>query len=172
MKLTLQPNEARTGFKTTEYTKALLSEWMKKYPAFELRPIVTESRQSRGYLYGAVVRDYCAWQYGIDPRERGKDDARKYLFMRDFNSEIVKDKKGFPVRVPQTSKGKVRELLDTYTRWAEENGAPIPNPELFKKYRDEYSMDLRWECFHDWLDDLGIASDAMPSSETFKQLDL
>lgn len=168
----LTPNKERTGFSTrSDYQRSILQEWLRKYKLFKVVPVVTESKQSRGYLFGAVVRDYCHWQYGIDPREPGRDDARKYLFMRDFNSEIVKSRDDEPVRLPQSSKGKVRELLDTYTRWAEENGAPIPNPDLFKLYRDAWSMDMRWQSFHDWLEFLGIASDAMPSRETLSKLE-
>jgi len=90
--------------------------------------------------------------------------------MRDFHCKIVKNRTGEPVRVPLSTRGCVREITDNYSRWAEENSAPIPNPDLFKKYKNEYSMDMRWDCFHDWLDALGLASDSMPSAEVFEQL--
>ena len=37
-----------------------------------------ESRASRGYLQGAVIPSYCQWQYNINPKDKGKDDARNY----------------------------------------------------------------------------------------------
>lgn len=165
------PNEAKNGFKIeSEYHKSVLKSWFGKYPAFKITPIVKESGESRRYLEGAVITAYCKWQYGIDPREPSMSDTRRYLFKRDFSNEIVKQRDGTIERVPTTSKGKAREILDTYTRWAEENGAPIPNPDLYKKWRDEWSMDKRWPTFYDWLDALGIEEDAMPSAETINQL--
>ncbi len=47
-------------------------------------------------------------------------------------------------------------MTGKYVEWAMENGAPVPNVDLYKKYRDEYSMNPRWDCYHDWHDSLGI----------------
>lgn len=167
----LQPNDQRTGFKTnSEFTKARLGEWMKQYSNFEIKPIVKDSKNGRRYLEGAIVVDYVAWQYGIDPREQGMGDVRRTLFKRDFHYSLVKDRDENPVRVPLSTLGKVNEVTQKYTEWAEQNGAPIPNPDLYKMWRDQYSMDVRWDCFHDWLDFLELESDAMPSAETFIKL--
>lgn len=171
MELILAANETRTGFSApSDFARARLMEWLKKYPSFKVTPIVKESRKMRGYLHGAVEPAWCKWQYGIDPRDPGRADQRHFLFLRDFNAEIIEDRNGNPERVPQSSRGKLHELLDAYTRYAEENGAPIPNPELYKLYRDEWSMDMRFASFHDWLEFLGIEEDAMPTPETLSAL--
>lgn len=170
--LHLQPNEAKTGLVTNnEYTKALLSEWLKKYKNFKLTPVIKDSKNGRRYLEGAIIPAYCHWQYDIDPRQKGMGEARRALFKRDFHYDVVKNRKGLPARIPRSTLGEVKRVTEKYTEWAEQNGAPIPNPDLFKIYRDQYSMDARWDCFHDWLAELGIESDAMPSAEVFKQLE-
>ncbi|MDQ0316389.1 hypothetical protein [Amorphus orientalis] len=171
MKIIAVPNDTRTGFRIpSEYSKALFLEWLKTHNAFEITPVVEDSKEGRGYLFGAVVPSYCHWQYGIDPREPGRSDQRKFLFMRDFNNEIVENRDGDPERIPLSSKGKVRQLNETYRFYADQNGAPMPNPELYKKWKAEWSMDPRFPTFHDWLAFLGIEEDAMPSAETLAPL--
>ena len=171
MEIYFQPNKDKTGITiVNDYQKSRFMEWLKKYQNFKVEPIIEDAPNKRRYLEGAVIPAYAHWQYSIDPRELGASDKRRYLFMRDFNAEVVKNRQGDPERVPQSSKGLVRDLLDTYTRYAEENGAPIPNPELYKKWRDEYGMDIRFKDFYSWLEFLGIKEDSMPSAETFNKL--
>lgn len=172
MEIYLTPNKEKNGITiVNEYQKARFMEWLKKYNTFKIEPVAEDSQNGRRYLEGAVVPAYVKWQYGIDPREPGKSDVRRDLFMRDFNSDIVTNRNGNPERVAVSSKGEVKNILNNYTRYAEENGAPIPNPDLYKKWRDEWSMDIRFKNFYEWLDFLGIEEDAMPSAETFKKLD-
>lgn len=171
MEIIAIPNEQKTAFAIpNEYQKARLLEWLKKYGSFKITPITEDSHKSRRYLHGAVEPSWAKWQYGIDPRQPGMGDVRHFLFMRDFNATIISNRDGDPERVPQSSRGMVREVLDTWSRYCEENGAPIPNPDLYKKWRDEWSMDLRFPTFHDWLEFLNIEEDAMPSAETFAVL--
>ena len=169
MELYCQPNNAKNGLNFgSEVNRARFVEWMRKYPAFKITPVTEESKESRGYLEGAVVPAYCHWQYNIDPREPGKAEARRLLFKRDFHSEVVEDRLGNPERVPLSSRGEAKNILNHYTRWAEENGAPIPNPDLYKKWKKEWSMDKRWPTFIDWIEALGVAVDGMPSAETLE----
>jgi len=171
MEIYATPNKDRNGFTVVNnYQRGQFFEWLKKYDSFKIEPVIQESSNRRRYLEGAVIPCYCKWQYAIDPREPGKADQRRVLFMRDFNSDIVTNRNGDPERVPLSSKGEVSNILNTYTRYAEENGAPIPNPELYKKWRDEYGMDIRFKDFYSWLEFLGIEEDAMPSAETFNKL--
>ena len=166
-----QPNDERTGFKTySDYTKAQLAEWLKKYKRFEIMPVVSDSDKGRRYLEGAIVTEYCAWQYGINPREKGMGDVRRTLFKRDFHYSIIRNRDGKPARIPLSTLCKVNQITEKYTTWATENGAPVPNPELFKLYRDKYSMDYRWDCFHDWLAFLELEIDAMPRAEVLEML--
>lgn len=126
----------------------------------------------RGYLEAAVIPEYCSFQYNIDPRKKGDGiaDTRRYLFKRDFNHSIITDRNGNPEKVPKSSLGRVKELLDTYTAWAEENGAKVPNPELYKMWRDKWSMDFRFDTYFDFLKFLDLDCDAMPSNQTLAKL--
>lgn len=171
LKIIALPNRAKTGFSIpSELNRAKLQDWFKKYPAFDITPRISDSIKGRGYLEGAVIPAYCEFQYDINPKETGKSEQRRMLFKQDFNSEIIKDRQGKPVKVPRTSKGKVKDLTQKYTDWAEKNGAPIPNPALFELWRDEWNSDPRFPTFFDFLDFLKLDVDAMPSVETLRKL--
>jgi hypothetical protein len=167
----IEPNNTKDGFNIpSEYNKAVLKDWLKKYKAFDLEPRIEESTNSRRYLEGAVVPAYCHWQYGIDPRDTGKDEQRRYLFKKDFHYDIVEDRNGNPTKAPKSSKGEAVHILDVYTRYAEENGAPIPNNALYKLWRDKWATDHRFYTFFDFLTFLDIECDAMPSDQTLDRL--
>ena len=171
MKITAIPNSTKTGFDfPSEYNAATYRSWLKKYKLFSIEPIIEDSVKSRRYLEGAVMPAYCEWQYAINAREPMKDESRRFLFKRDFNYEVVKNRKGSPVRMPLSSKGFASFLVEQYSQWATENGAPIPNPELYKLWRDKWSMDLRFPSFFEFLDFLGLECDAMPSAQTLEKL--
>lgn len=170
--LTAEPH--KDSFKLTipsEFNRIRIKELVKndgvKY--FELRPRVRASRKQQGYLEGAVIWVYAKWQYGLDPRKPETHEQARYLFKRDFHYDVVKDKDGKPQRVPKSLRKKHAEALDTYVNWAQENGAPVPNEQLYKLWRDEYSMVPTWEHYWDWLDQLGLEHDAHPTRETIAE---
>lgn len=172
MKIILRPNEQRTGFRTSgDYTKAMLSDWLKTYNAFELSPVVVENKKKRRYLEGAVIPAYCQWQYGIDPREPGMDEARRTLFKRDFHYQVIENRNGDPERIPLSSQGKASVILDKWTTWADQNGCPVPNPELYKLWRDQWQLDPRFPTYFDFLSFLKLEIDAMPSAEALAVLE-
>ena len=167
MKITATPNSAKTGLSfPSEYNAATFRAWLKRFKAFSISPLIEESRNARRYLEGAIIPAYCKWQYDIDPRAKEKDESRRFLFKRDFNYEIVKNRKGDPVKMPLSSKGFAATLVEQYSQWATENGAPIPNPDLYKLWRDKWAHDMRFPSFFEFLDFLSLECDAMPSSET------
>ena len=155
----------------SEYNKLRVRDYVMKegIQLFQMLPRVRASKSQRGYLEGAIVWVYGNWQYGLDPRVPENHEKARYLFKQDFNYEIVKDKDGNPRRIPMSLKGKHAEALDRYVNWAQENGAPVPNEQLYKLWRDKYSMEPRWEHYWDFLEELELEHDAMPSSETIKQ---
>lgn len=168
----LQPNEARNGFSTkSDYTRSLLADYLKKYRTFEVRPVNPDSKKGRRFLEAAVIPAYCEWQYGIPARESDRDEQRRMLFKRDFHFDIVKNREGEPVRIPLSTVGHVTDINNAYTSWAQENGAPVPNADLFKLYRDKWKTDIRFENYFEWLEFLGITCDTMPSKQTLSKLD-
>ena len=169
--ITAIPNKEKTGFTfPSEYNRATLLEWFKKFKTFHIVPADEETIKGRSYLEGGIIPAYCEWQYGINARTQGKSEQRRFLFKRDFNYEIVKDRNISPVRAVLSSKGLAAKINNTYTSWASENGAPIPNPKLFKLWRDKWKQDLRFPSFFEFLDFLELECDAMPSSETLAKL--
>lgn len=170
-KLIAYPNKDKNNiaFKT-QYARNVFNSFLKKYKKFEIIPVVEESVRSRRYLEGAIIPAYCEWQYQINAKDTGKDEQRRFLFKRDFNYEIVKTRTGNPVKSPISSKGLASSLSRKYTEWAEENGAPIPNPKLYKLWRDKYSLDDRFPTFFDFLDFLEIECDANPTPRQLEKL--
>lgn len=162
------------SFKLTipsEYNRLRVKDMVinEKVTLFQIMPRIRASRNQRGYLEGAVVWVYANWQYGLDPRKPENHETARNLFKQDFNYKIVNDRNGNPVRIPESLRNKQTEALDRYTSWAQENGAPIPNEQLYKLWRDKYSMDPRWQNYWDFLEELGLEHDAHPSNETLKE---
>lgn len=131
-----------------------------------------ETKSSRRYLEGAVMVAYAHWQYGVDPKDKTKHEICRQLFKQDFNYDIETSRNGEPRRVAKSSKNQAKVLLADFTRYAEENGCPIPNAELYKLYKNKWSMDKRFETYHHFLEFLGLEVDAMPSAQTLKVLDV
>lgn len=130
----------------------------------------TESKASRGFLEGAVMTAYASWQYGIDIRDPKTHSQCRSAFKRDFCFDIVPNRDGEPVRIEASTRLRAKALLEVYTRYAEENGAPIPNPELYKVWREEWSMDSRYPTYFHFLDFLGLQVDSMPTDQTIARL--
>lgn len=172
-KILIQAEPHGDSFKLSipsEYNRLRIKDMVRsgRVNLFELVPRVRASKRQRGYLEGAVVPAYGHWQYNLDPRDPKSSEKARDLFKYDFNSIVVSGRDKKPRRVPQSLKGKHAEMLDKYTEWAQENGAPIPNEKLYKTWRDEYSKDTRWSNYYDWLDALELDVDSMPSLETLK----
>lgn len=130
-----------------------------------------ETRASRGYLEGAVMTAYAEWQYGINVRDKKTHSQCRSAFKTDFCFEIKTNRKGEPTKIESSSREKAKILCEIYSRYAEENGAPIPNPELYKEWKNKWSMDYRFPTYFHFLDFLGLQVDAMPSKETLKVLE-
>lgn len=170
----LQAEPYKDSFKLSipsEYNKIVIKEMVvdQEVRWFELIPRVRSSKSQRGYLEGAVIPTYCYWQYGIDPRKPNEDKVRD-LFKADFWYEIIKKRNGEPEKSLLSWRKRQTEVLDKYTTWAQENGAPVPNEKLYLLWRDTYSMDTRWNHYWDWLDYLGLEQDSMPSAETINKI--
>lgn len=137
---------------------------------FALTPKARGSRKQQRFLEAAVIPAWGKFQYDLDPRDPNNAELARTLFKQDWNYTIVTDKEGKPRRVAQSLRNKHREVLDRYMDSAPENGFPMPNNELYLKWRDEWSMEPRWGNYYDWLDFLRLDVDSMPSANTFERL--
>lgn len=170
MKILIEVKDGRLHI-PSEYNKAKIKELIKDgVKLFELTPRIRASRKQQGYLEGAVIPAWGHYQYGLDPRKPENAQLARNLFKQDFHYTVIKNRDGNPKKTMKSLKGCHREVLDKYTEWAQENGGVIPNESLYKKYRDEYSMDIRYSNYYDWLNALGLEVDSMPSAETFNNL--
>jgi hypothetical protein len=171
-KILAQPNKEKTAFFIpSTHSRALLLSWLKKYKWFEIIPRSNHSRKAQAFLEAAVIPAWGKFNYGLDPRNPETIDKARELFKQDFHYEIVKDKNGNPRKIGLSLKDEHTRVLEKYNDYAAENGAPIPNPELFKMWRDKYSHDERWANFYDWLDAIKLDVDSMPSREVFAIFD-
>lgn len=155
----------------SEYNKARVKQMVKDGTTlFELTPRIRASRKQTGYLEAAVIPTYAQWQYGLNPRDPKNHETARNLFKQDFHYAVVKDRQGNPKKTMKSLKGCQAEVLNKYTEWASENGAPIPNENLYKTWRDEWSMDTRFSDYYDFLNFLGLEVDSMPSAEQMNKL--
>lgn len=113
--------------------------------------ISVESNEMRRYFEGGIIAALCEYHENFD--RRNPDDRRtmRELVKEEFLGVLVPGLHGEPVRVARSSKGRkeLRELLERVTEYMQENGIPVPDPALFKKWRDEYSFEH--PDFYDWL---------------------
>lgn len=155
----------------SEYNRLRVKQMVKDGTTlFELVPRIRASKKQRGYVEGAIMPAWGKYQYNLDPRDPKNELVARNLFKQDFWYDIIKDKDGNPKKTLKSLSGSHKEVLDKYMDLAPENGYPIPNEKLYLKWRDEYSMDIRWESYWDWLDFLGLEEDSMPSAEAFNKL--
>ena len=154
----------------SEYNRARVKEMVKGgTKLFELTPRIRSSKKQVGYLEGAVIPAYGKWQYNLDPTIPKHTKVARNLFKQDFWFTVLKDRDGKPKKTTKSLQGFHRQALDAYMELAAENGMPIPNENLYKTWRDQYSMNPKWLNYYDWLDYLGLEVDAMPSAEALNQ---
>ncbi len=166
-----KPNKERTGlYFESDYNRKVLRDWLKHYEWIKLEPKPLRTKKRQQFLEAAVIPCWAQFNYGLDPTDPANRDKARQLFKLDFHYEIIKGKDGDPKRIEKSLSGQHADVLEIYTKYAEENGAPIPNPELYKIYRDQYASEWRWENYYDWLKFLGLEVDSMPTMETFKKL--
>lgn len=110
---------------------------------------VVESQKKRKFFEGAMVPYFCTL-FNIFDRKNPDDRAKvREMMKQEFGGEIVPSIGGGVTKVCTTSKGKVDEILNNATDWLKENGYAIPDPELFKKWRDVLLRED--DDYMDWL---------------------
>lgn len=118
--------------------------------------------EKRGYFEGAIVPVFTHFQnkerIKIGLKEYTRGEMREIL-KREFNGRIIQLTSGKNQKFGQStntlSNKRFARFLDKITSYMEENGIPIPDPEEYKKWRDEnaqigqnYFKDV-WLPLHD-----------------------
>jgi hypothetical protein len=122
-----------------------------------------ESKDLRRYFEGAIVPEVCtSWEW-CDPRNADDLVACRELLKTEFNGRWVPTPAGGKRKVALSSKGQkvLREFVNRVTDWMGAQGIPIPDPTLYKKWRDTAPV-AGAGGYKEWLQEQGIKSDGTP----------
>lgn len=129
------------GLEFGSYIKASLKNFMKDNPnmAFELKPLVPESKHQRGYFEGGVCALMTYFQEGMDYRNYKDINKVREWFKIEFNGDYV-EIGGKSHKVAKSTKGELNlGFLERVIGYMEDNYGLNPealNPERYKKWRD------------------------------------
>src|SRR3990167_10881700 len=145
MFLTWLTKEGKLEFRS-EYNKARFIEYAKKNGPvlLEIKPRQRISQESRGYFEGALVPAYCEWAEKLNPISPEDCDAVRKMFKLEFNGRWLTGLDGEPIKIPQSTKRFSREnfrsqFIEKIVDYFIQNQIPVPNPDLYKKRRDEWA---------------------------------
>lgn len=122
-----------------------------------------ESQDLRGYFEGAIVPEICqSWEW-CNPQSADDLVACRELLKTEFNGRWVPTPSGGRRKVAMSSKTQkvLRPMVNRITQWMAEQGIPIPDPNLYKKWRDSGLM-ADAGSYREWLQMQGIKSDGTP----------
>lgn len=155
--LTYITPDGRLDFRSG-YNEMRFRDFQKKNPGvlFELKPKQKISHEARGYFEGALVPAYCEYQEGLNPLNKDDLDAVREMFKAEFNGRWIVDLKGKPRRFGRStntlSRADFREVfIQKIVDYFMENQIPVPNPDLYKDWRDKYSHKEPELTFWQWL---------------------
>jgi hypothetical protein len=149
----------------SDYNKARFKEWLKKHAGLRVRIELDEpeSNKLRRYFEGAVVPEVCQHWEWCDPSKPDDLVACRELLKAEFNGRWLPTPSGGMRKVALSTKTQkvLRPFVNRVTDWMAEQGMPVPNPELYKKFRDS-AMLADGGGYHEWLRKKGTKSDGTP----------
>lgn len=163
--LTYITKDGQLDFRS-QYNEMRFRDFIKKNPnaIYELKPKQKISPEARGYFEGALVPAYCEYQEGLNPLNKDDLDAVRDMFKAEFNPRWIVDLHGKPKKVGRSTKTLSRHdfrevFIQKIVDYFVENQIPVPNPDLYKKWRDEYFHNEPELTFWQWLRKHKIACD-------------
>jgi len=143
------------------YTKIHLKKYIQENPnmAFELVPLLPESKEQRGFFEGAVCPLLTFYQEGMDYKNyHDREKVRQWLKI-EFNGEMV-DIGGKIHTIAQSTKNVLNQgFLERVIAYIEENYAPpsnVLNPEKYKYWKDVIFPSGGAETYIDYLLELNV----------------
>jgi len=130
-----QIKEGKIDFQTT-FNEARFNDWLKKNEGKPLR-ITTDDQKSdeaRGYYFGALIPTIAT--------HHNSDDYKLWheILKQEFNGRLIKRKNGALNKIGMSTrdlnKHNFAEYLNKITGWMADNGMEIPDPEVYKQWRD------------------------------------
>lgn len=138
--------------------------WMKKnvgkFGTIEPRDKIT--REARGYFEGALCPSYLVWMKA-NPHDKDNLEAVREIFKLEFNGQLRKGLDGKPMKLAKSTarltRVEFREFTTKIIEYFVENGIPVPNPDLYKKWADEWRGDYPLLSFWQFLEHFDIKCD-------------
>ncbi len=151
-------SDGRLDFRS-EYNGHRFNDFLKKHGVntlFELSPKQKVTPEARGYFEGALVPAYCDWAEGLNPLVEDDILAVREMLKREFNGRWVVNLQGRAEKVAKSTKGLSRQefresFIQQIVDYFERNQIPVPNPDLYKKWRDQYFHKEPELTFWQWL---------------------
>lgn len=107
--------------------------------------------------------EVCAsWEW-CDPRNPDDLVACRELLKQEHNGRWVPAPSGGKCKVARSSKGQrvLRAMVNRITDWMAEAGIPIPDPKLYKNWRDSAPV-AGAGSYREYLEEQGMKSDGTP----------
>lgn len=149
------------GLNFGTYTKINLKKFIKENPnlPFELKPLMPESSNQRGFFEGAVCPLLTFYQEGMDYRNSKDVKKVREILKLEFNGELV-PLGGKIYRIAQSTKNNLSAgFLERVIGYIEDNYAPpaeVLDPKSYKHWKDAIYPYGGPETYIDYLKEKNI----------------
>lgn len=153
----LKPRLALGGpYNRSRFTR-YLSSLVGKKVRINITELVGEiTDEQRGYFEGALVPAVCDWHEKLDPENPEDVEICREWLKQEFNCRFLEQPGGGFTKVGMSTtrlnSRSMSEFIERIVAWMMEQQIPVPDPELYKKWRDsappageEYADFLRRE---------------------------
>lgn len=140
-------------------------EFAKQNPTmrYEVKPLLPESDQMRGYFEGPMTRAFATQVYLIpNPSYQKLQKVREEIKAFFLGVEEEENPFGVTITRVRSSKGSkaLTKIVEMATDWLMQNGYKVPNPELYKHWQDKESIGQA--DFEEWRVANGYEVDDFP----------
>lgn len=151
------------GLNFGTYTRIDLKKFAKENPGmpFELKPLLPESKEQRGFFEGGICPLIAYYQEGMDYRSwKDLEKVRNWLKI-EFNGDFV-ILAGKTHKIAKSTKNKLNSgFLERIVEWIIENYSPpkkVFDTSVYKNWRDKLQPlgESKVETYIDYLKEIGI----------------
>jgi len=132
---------------TSPYVAGDFNEWLRNNEGkiLVVTPYEKVSKGKRGYFEGALIPAYCLWHEALDPMNKDHRELVREMFKTEFNGTFIRGLWDKPHKIARSTARLNNEefgnFLNRITAYFEENQIPIPDPEMYKRWLDEFQDD-------------------------------
>lgn len=136
-----------------------MNEYCKEHEGdyLDVRPKKQITQGQRGYIYGALAPAYCEHSENYDPLNLDHVEEVAELLLAYAHGETKTGIDGKPLTLRRSTKSddmdseEYRIGKEKIVHYFEEHSIPVPDPELYKKWRDEWSLGEPDLNYWQWL---------------------